>query len=1386
MSRRPPAPGILAVLLLLAAGLSPTLVTGAAAQPPFGSHVFEANAIVVPDAQSYPVYSGSTVAQSFLVNETYYLENVTLRVLNNGNKFNALNVSIHPDNPSTHYPVMGTTLAYALEITPTNASGPADFSWPMNPSPLLLAGQTYWIVAENGGSQAANGYDWYSTNGTTYPEGQALLGPPFWAGLPVDMYFINFGQEEDANLSAGMSVSSAQAQPGQSVTFTVFFNNSGASPSPRVWVNDTVPPELTGPTLTFPGLQPVSAAAFPNLVFTNVPNGPHSFQITAEIAIGTAPGTLVTNGVSLAFVDLSNVAVQAGSASASVRVGLVTKQLYLGGTSSTSLLLTTAKPTSASATTTTINPGSATVAFNLAPPLARPFDARNASAVLWLKSQKVPPQTYHLTLGLLDNGTVVASLSPSFQITASTLQAYRFSFAASGTTFGAGDRIGLAVTNLGGGGGSTDALILAYNGTNDASRLEIGTDTYVNIRSLSLGNQAGPTSMWSTLDSLVAQANVSDPFGSSRIAGAWINITSPSGPIVASGPMSLTQTDPSSLSAWKQFRYTLAPPLATGRYVVVVNAMEDNGVTTLAQAFADVAIPTFAFEASASQSRVQTGDTVAFYLWYNNTGTGPAGRAWINDTLPAGLTFVGSNLTVSSVSGSTYTWALTNVSVGSHRLEVDVLVTGTAVNWVQNDATLTYQDMSGHPLGALDTSTTLYLNGPVIELTLTSTPAAMVHANETVTYQFTLANTGDQAGQVWLNTTLPSAFAYVSSNAGLLGGTETISGTHVNFAFPSMPANTTWIVLVTTVAGPSLVRNGTYTLSSTLADTSTSGTPMPIGTANQTLTDASPWFPSPGLWFLRGQVPPGSLAPAEVVLPNVGNEAAPWVWVNLTLDPRLTIADATAPYTSSGGLVGFILHNVTVGTAFIFLNLTIDPSATDRASLTMTGTLDAEDAYGNPLPTVALPSATVFVFAAQISLIVTPSAPVFEPGVASTLTLYSYNWGSDSAANLWLNATLPAGLVYLNDTLAVLPALSGSTYSWHLTDVVPGPFTAQLRLEPRTTVPNGTAMPLKFTYEYTSSNSVLMPGGNLTVNGVTVAPDLELSITSSSPQVKPSADLVYTLRVTNKGRSAAETVSLVDIVDSRLQVLYYNATAGASVQNQTYNWTFSDLAPGESQVVNLTVQVAPGMPANTLIANAFEVTYTNSVGVDLGTLRSAAVTVTVQQDLTPYVFVGIGAAACSGAALVAIRRRKVDIEEVFLVYRDGVLISHLSRTLLREKDEDVLSGMLTAVQEFVREAFQYGEHRDLQQMDFGDYRILIERGKYVFLAIVYSGRESIAIHRKVRAVIAKIEHDFGPALENWDGDMEQVMGARDVIRDTLLGTGGHNLAAKTVAEKESD
>src|SRR5574340_586417 len=248
----------------MAAGLLVPFLPAAAAAG-YGSHVFQANPYVVPGAQSYSVYSASTVAQSFAVTQSYLLENVTLRVVNNGSNTNALTVSIHPDDPSSHFPVMGTTLATWSEVTPNNDPNPVNGNWTFSPAPLLQAGSSYWIVAQNPSTQSTKGYQWLSTNGDTYSGGHALLDSTSgWSGLPYDLYFVTFGQQYDASVTPAMTADRAQAMPRDVVTFQVSFNNTGSSVARRLWVNDTLPAALGNASLSFPGIQPLSAATFPN------------------------------------------------------------------------------------------------------------------------------------------------------------------------------------------------------------------------------------------------------------------------------------------------------------------------------------------------------------------------------------------------------------------------------------------------------------------------------------------------------------------------------------------------------------------------------------------------------------------------------------------------------------------------------------------------------------------------------------------------------------------------------------------------------------------------------------------------------------------------------------------------------------------------------------------------------------------------------------------------------------------------------------------------------------------------------------------------------------------------------------------------------------------
>ncbi len=133
-----------------------------------------------------------------------------------------------------------------------------------------------------------------------------------------------------------------------------------------------------------------------------------------------------------------------------------------------------------------------------------------------------------------------------------------------------------------------------------------------------------------------------------------------------------------------------------------------------------------------------------------------------------------------------------------------------------------------------------------------------------------------------------------------------------------------------------------------------------------------------------------------------------------------------------------------------------------------------------------------------------------------------------------------------------------------------------------------------------------------------------------------------------------------------------------------------------------------------------------------------------------------------GAGYALVSRRLFAIDDVFLVSRDGRLMSHNTRRLLADRDEDMLSGMLTAISAFVRDSWR-DENGHLRRFDFGGKRTLIERGEHVFLAAVYSGRVPRWASRDLRAFGKDLETRFGPAFAKWDGSPEDLQKLRDVM-----------------------
>jgi len=95
------------------------------------------------------------------------------------------------------------------------------------------------------------------------------------------------------------------------------------------------------------------------------------------------------------------------------------------------------------------------------------------------------------------------------------------------------------------------------------------------------------------------------------------------------------------------------------------------------------------------------------------------------------------------------------------------------------------------------------------------------------------------------------------------------------------------------------------------------------------------------------------------------------------------------------------------------------------------------------------------------------------------------------------------------------------------------------------------------------------------------------------------------------------------------------------------------------------------------------------------------------------------------------------VEDVFLIHVDGRLIAHESRQFRQEIDEDIFSGMLTVVQDFIRDSFRHRSETGIKRLDFGQSKILIERSQHCYLTAVVLGSVVSPVLGDLRAEVRR-------------------------------------------------
>jgi OOP family OmpA-OmpF porin len=121
--------------------------------------------------------------------------------------------------------------------------------------------------------------------------------------------------------------------------------------------------------------------------------------------------------------------------------------------------------------------------------------------------------------------------------------------------------------------------------------------------------------------------------------------------------------------------------------------------------------------------------------------------------------------------------------------------------------------------------------------------------------------------------------------------------------------------------------------------------------------------------------------------------------------------------------------------------------------------------------------------------------------------------------------------------------------------------------------------------------------------------------------------------------------------------------------------------------------------------------------------------------------------------VILLRTLVYRVEQVFLIHRKtGLLLHHVSATAAGVQDADMVSGMLTAIRDFVHDSFGGGAEQSLDSFQVGEFTVRIEQGPEAALAAVVRGNAPPELRGVLAEAIEAIHLEQAEELANFQGD----------------------------------
>jgi hypothetical protein len=522
----------------------------------------------------------------------------------------------------------------------------------------------------------------------------------------------------------------------------------------------------------------------------------------------------------------------------------------------------------------------------------------------------------------------------------------------------------------------------------------------------------------------------------------------------------------------------------------------------------------------------------------------------------------------------------------------------------------------------------------------------------------------------------------------------------------------------------------------------------------------SPAFTLEPEWDMNG-ASPGDVASLFIHFNNTASSRSATAWLNIYLDDRLEYISnnsETLPIFQSyisdtnSGIRKYVFEDIAQGQNLIWIEARVKSGTIDGEMLSTTITLD----YLGPIENRVE------------SLLVTVPLRVNGPAMSADLMIYNTsadvgdiveygywlnNSGRGSASKVWVNATVDDRLEIENRTWSYdsLPQNSARLVLFNATM--------------KSTVSQGSSIPLSLALAYSDNTGYTVNKGAGQVQVIAkMRSQIDFMISSPIEKVNSSDMVVLTVHYNNIGYGSADSVKFRFKIPEGLE--FISSSEECLVFLNSCYWEFLDVGPG-THSFTMTLRALKLQNAEVSIDDIIiKMQVLDPIDGQRPEMDSNSVSISIFRVYTfwekiywPWsgLAIGLGISFAIFALWYVFKPIPPSIDDVFVLYKDGRLITHRQSGKAESSglDGDLVGAMLTAVQQFITDSLSNGKSDRVKKLEFGEKELFLERGENINLAIVYTG----SMNKKLQAQMLEITHNIEkahPELVSWDGRMRSL------------------------------